>query len=69
MEIHQETGEALDHNVDDQERNKLRLKERIAMLEDSLNPCPLFSKPLSIVHLVEDSSGKPKNMIKSLVYC
>lgn len=49
MELHQETDEALAHTMVDQERENVRLKERIAKLDDDLRPHPLFSKPLSIV--------------------
>ena len=38
MELHRETGEALAHIVDDQERENAKLKKRVAELEAALSP-------------------------------
>ena len=57
MDIHKETSEALSHTMDDKEGKKTRLKQRIVELKVDLNLCPLFTKPISIVHPVEDSPG------------
>jgi hypothetical protein len=59
MELHRTTGEALAHTVDDQGKDNPRLKKRIAKLEVSLSPRPLFAKPLSIIHLMEVSLSHP----------
>lgn len=58
MEIHRAIGGALAHIVDDREKENARLKQTIVELETSLNPHSLFSKPLSIVQLIEKSLGQ-----------
>lgn len=50
-----ETSEALSHAMDDQEKENVKIKQRIAKLETILIPRPLFSEPLSVAHPIEDS--------------
>lgn len=38
MDLHGETGESMPHNVDDQERENARLKQRLVELEAALSP-------------------------------
>ena len=64
MELHQEIGEALAHTVDDQTRKNVRMQQRIAELEATLNPCPFFVKPLAIVHSIEESLGQSQKIDK-----
>lgn len=64
MELHQETGEALAHIVDDHERENVRMKKRVSELEVALSPQPLFLEPLSSVHLVEEPLGKSHKLDK-----
>ena len=49
MEIHLEIDEALEHIVDNQERDNSRLKQRIFELEGTLISHPLFVETFSIV--------------------
>ena len=64
MEIHRETNESLEHTVDDQEKENVRLKQRIDKIEVALSPHPLFVERLAIVQAIEESSGQACNINK-----
>ena len=58
MELHRAASEALAHTVDDQEKENVKLEQRIVELEATPSPISLFSKPLSIVQSIEDYLGQ-----------
>ena len=64
MELHHETREDLAHIMDDKDKENTRLKKRIVELQVSLNPRPLFAKPLAIVQHVEEYMGQASKIDK-----
>jgi hypothetical protein len=64
MHFHRAIGEALSHTMDDQGKYNARIKKRIVELEVSLNPMPLFTKPLSMIQPIEDSLGHSRKFDK-----
>ena len=58
MDLHLEFFEALEHIVDNQERESVKLKKRIGELDSTLSVHPLFGKHLAIVQKIEESLGQ-----------